>query len=88
MEQILFKWTGVEGINPTSRGANMDARRLAALEKFFGAAFVGEFGPNPSNVAAPFLEQSYRGLYEMLYAQLMAQTHLKRPLWCNYIHMG
>ena len=31
----------------------MDTRRLAALEKF-GAAFVGEFGSNPSNVVAPF----------------------------------
>jgi len=40
MEQILFKWTGSDGIDPVSRGPNIDARKLAVLEKFFGEAFV------------------------------------------------
>jgi hypothetical protein len=35
MEQILFKWTGSDGIDPASRGGNFDARKLAVLEKFF-----------------------------------------------------
>lgn len=77
MEQILFKWTGSEGIDPASRGGNIDARKLAVLEKFYGEVFDGTNGSNPNVNAAPLLNQSYNGLSEMFYAQLMAQTHLK-----------
>jgi Ca2+-binding RTX toxin-like protein len=78
MEQILFKWTGSDGIAPGSRGGSIvDARKLVVLEKFFGQNFSGTNGPNPHGFSAPFLKQSYQGLFEMFYAQLMAQTHLK-----------
>jgi Ca2+-binding RTX toxin-like protein len=77
MDQILFEWTGSDGINPTSRGSNIDARKLAVLEKFFGEAFVGVGGSNPNVNAAALLNQSYKGLFEMFYAGLMSQTHLK-----------
>lgn len=77
MEQILFKWTNSDTIDPNSRGANIDARRLAVLEKFFGQAYTGTTGANPHTQAASLLKESYRGLSEMMYSQLMAQTHLK-----------
>jgi len=77
MDQILFKWTGSDGIDPGSRGENIDARKLAVLEDFFGEPFVGVDGPNPLISTAPLLKQSYQGLFEMFYAGLMAQTHLK-----------
>jgi len=32
LEQLLFKWTGSENIDPTSRGPNIDARKLNVLE--------------------------------------------------------
>jgi hypothetical protein len=77
MEQILFKWTGSEGIDPNSRGANIDARKLAVLEKFFGQPFVSQYGTNPIYESSILLKEAYRGLSEMFYSQLMAQTHLK-----------
>jgi len=77
MEQILFKWTGSEGIDPGSRGENIDARKLAVLGKFFGEDFVQSNNTNPNFLAAPWLNKSYRGIFEMFYAGLMAQTHLK-----------
>jgi Ca2+-binding RTX toxin-like protein len=77
MEQILFKWTGSDGIAADSRGANIDARKLATMEAFFGQAFVSQSGSNPLVGAAVFLNEAYRGLFEMTYAQLMSQTHLK-----------
>jgi Ca2+-binding RTX toxin-like protein/LysM repeat protein len=77
MNQIIFRWAGTEGIAINSRGTNMDARKLATLEKFFGQAFVGANGANPTSAAAIPLNESYCGLSEMFYAQLMAQTHLK-----------
>lgn len=76
-EQILFKWAGVDTINPASRGGLFDARKLAVLEKFLGQDFVGTSGANPIANAVPFLNQAYQGLFEMLYGELMMQTHLK-----------
>ncbi len=35
LEQILFKWTGSDGIDPASRGGGFDARKRSVLEKFY-----------------------------------------------------
>jgi len=76
MEQILFKWTGTDGIDPASRGPNIDARELAVLEKLYGQSFIGSSGPNPDyNTSIP-IKDSYREIFELMYADLMAQTHL------------
>ncbi|MFH1116114.1 MAG: calcium-binding protein [Pseudomonadota bacterium] len=76
MEQILFKWTGSEDVQPTSRGGNIDARKLTVLERFFGETWLGEGGPNPSPEDCIDLSESYRLLFELMYGQLMAITHL------------
>jgi len=76
MEKILFKWVGCDTVDPSSRGANIDARKLAVLEKFYGEGFVGTGGPNPIREAAVLLEQAYRSVFEMYYGQLMLQSHL------------
>ena len=77
MEQILFKWTGSEAVDPESRGGLFDARKLAVLETLFGRAYVGTTGENPHHAPAPYLERAYNGIFEMYYAQLMAQTHMR-----------
>ncbi len=72
MEQILFKWTGTETLDPSSRGQNIDARKLVALEHLLGRSFVGAEGTgNPNTLAAALLNQSYQGMFEMYYSQLM-----------------
>ncbi|MFC1834438.1 hypothetical protein ACFL2Q_06855 [Thermodesulfobacteriota bacterium] len=86
MDDILFQWTDSENIDPTSRGEFMDARKLAVLESFFGQDFVGVAGPNPAEAAGALLHQSYHGLFELIYSQLMSQTHLKDlfdEVWCG-----
>jgi Ca2+-binding RTX toxin-like protein len=75
MEQIVFKWAGSDGVSPTSRGANIDARRLVAMEHLFGETWNN--GGNPGVNASNSLNQSFKGLIDTFYAQLMAQTHLK-----------
>ena len=40
-EDILAHWAGVDSVDPKSRGDAFDARKLAVLEKFFGAEFQG-----------------------------------------------
>lgn len=77
LDQMLFKWTGSDGIDPASRGGSIDARKLSVMEKFYGRDFTGVSGPNPNAQAAALLNQSYQGLSELFYAPLMAQTHFK-----------
>ena len=76
-ESLLQKWAGVEGVEPGSRGRQMDARQLAFLEQFFGEGFNGVDGPNPNNTAAPILKELYADLVRDMEAGLLAQTHLK-----------
>ena len=80
LEQILFHWSGSAALDPGSRGPVMDARQLAVLEAFSGEPFVGGWGPNPAEPARPLLLEAYSELREMVYAELMIQTHLK-PLY-------
>ena len=79
-EHVLFPWTVSDEIDPASRGPNIDARKLAVLEKVYSRPFVGVEGANPIPEAAVLLNQSYQGVADLLFVQLMAQSHLK-PLY-------
>jgi Ca2+-binding RTX toxin-like protein len=86
MDQILYKWTGSEEIDPASRGVDpysglitIDARKMAALEKFIGTGYVSDVGTGSmvNWFAGESLNHAYHFLSERFYGQLMAQTHLK-----------
>jgi Ca2+-binding RTX toxin-like protein len=72
---ILYKWAGVEGVDPTSRGPHIDARKLEFLEKFFGSEFLqnGTY-EDPYQNAAELLDQSWTLLFENIRAHLMLQA--------------
>ena len=72
-ENILARWAGVDSIDPKSRGDVFDARKLAVLEKFFGAEFQG----SPNTNSAPLLKSSYTKLFEVVYVSLISQAQLK-----------
>ena len=90
--QILYKWTGVENVDPLSRAATKiygnaigDARKLATLEAFIGEPYFGtwcwgERDPNPHGPASKILLRAFDELAGSIYSQLMAQTHFK-PLF-------
>jgi hypothetical protein len=92
LTDIIYRWTGVQDIDPASRAASMiygnvigDARKLEALEQFIGEEWFGVWcwgtrDPNPHGRAAPVLLQAWGELSELVYGQLMAQSHLK-PLF-------
>jgi trimeric autotransporter adhesin len=66
--QIIFKWTGADSANLSSRPAF-----LVALEKFYGTSL-----PLRSNeLVLPAWEETFRQIFEGYYGALMAQTHLK-----------
>ena len=85
--QIIYRWTGVQNVDPTSRASRMiygnaigDARKLEALEEFMGEEWVGIWcwgtrDPNPHGRAAPVLLQAWDELKAMVYGQLMSQSH-------------
>jgi Ca2+-binding RTX toxin-like protein len=80
MDQILYKWTNSDIVDPTSRGSNIDARQLSVLENMFGQNFTGLVTtsgstPNPNPTAADILKNSYADIKEYYYVRLMAQTH-------------
>ncbi|MDY0013412.1 MAG: putative Ig domain-containing protein [Rhodocyclaceae bacterium] len=87
--QIIYRWTGVQDVDPTSRASRMiygnaigDARKLEALEEFMGEEWVGVWcwgtrDPNPHGRAAPVLLKAWDELKALVYGQLIAQSHLK-----------
>ena len=76
--EILYKWTGVDGLDPASRGGLIDARQLGVLEKFMGTDFVGNNGANPNSNAAPLLQKAYDKLADRLYAMIASSSYLKK----------
>src|SRR5262249_22752051 len=54
IEEILFAWAGVEGVESSSRGPNVDAQHLEFLEAFFGESFHQDAGGVYGNNAFPF----------------------------------
>ncbi|MBF0097993.1 MAG: hypothetical protein HQM04_18240 [Magnetococcales bacterium] len=85
---IIYKWTGVEDVDPTSRAdteifGNVigDARKLAAMEAITGENWYSiQHSPNPRPEAARTLLRAYDQFAEYIYGLLTAQTHLK-PLY-------
>ena len=81
INEILYKWTGANQIEPDSRGSNIDAQQLYVLEKFMGENFIGVDGTgNPNNQACNLLNNAYAMLKNTIYAQLQSKTELK-PLY-------
>ena len=76
--QIIYKWANVEDIESDSRGVQMDARELTALEKFMGNEFKGVRNNGiPNSAAADLLESAFATLKSYIYAELTSQTALK-----------
>jgi len=75
LEQILYKWTNSDNVDPTSRG-DFDAQKLAVIESFMGEYFQNSATSIPDAEDISSLENIYNTLKEQVYAQLMRQSHL------------
>lgn len=77
IEQAMFRWAGVDGIDPASRGEFVDdARQLEFIEAYFGEAFVdrNEWGTNPGEVQANGIRDLWEGdLFAGLVANVLTQ---------------
>ena len=73
LEDILFTWAGVENVNPTLRGNQFDARKVAFLEVITGEKFNNtNLNSLPEKRAA--LQKEYQEYYDFSLARLMIQT--------------
>lgn len=77
IESILYRWAGVETIDPASRGQNVDAQHLAVLEAYLAADFVQYGGPDPFTRAGSALETAWDTLYYEVAARLLIQGPLE-----------
>lgn len=72
---ILFRWAGVDGTDPASRGAYVDARELAFLEAILGQGYQqGGSSANPGPAPSDILNEAFDMAENTLSARLMAQT--------------
>jgi hypothetical protein len=78
-EQLLLQWAGVDGVDPASRGPNVDAQHLAFLEAFFGDTYreiVGnaEQRTYPSTLQlGAVIESDFRQLEKMFELSFLSQ---------------
>ena len=74
IEQILFRWAKVDGVNPTSRGEYFDARKLGFLEKFLQQNLDINFR---SVQQALFVQQAWDIIVEAVSARLLVQGAMR-----------
>jgi Ca2+-binding RTX toxin-like protein len=79
-EQIIYRWAGVEGVSPTSRGTLFDGRKLAALEAFLGTEFFVQGSGNPNAQAVGNLARAWENLFDGMFARLLLAGPLKEAL--------
>ncbi len=77
-QAILFRWAGVEAIDPASRGDYLDARKLEFLEKMFDKEFLqGGWLADPGVGAAAYLDKSFEQAHYLIAGRLLAQVLAK-----------
>jgi hypothetical protein len=79
-EAILLRWHGADEIDPQSRGDNIDARWLTALEGMYGEPWHVNFNPaatDPNANAGALLAEAWRDYKSDMLVRLLAQSPLK-----------
>ncbi|MEZ0081511.1 Ca2+-binding RTX toxin-like protein [Bradyrhizobium japonicum] len=76
IEEILFKWAGVDVVDPASRGYNIDGQHLEFLEHLVGTEFYQtySYSSNPQPTAAGLLEGAYEAAFRMFSTHLLLQV--------------
>ncbi|MBK1811053.1 hypothetical protein JHL18_10475, partial [Clostridium sp. YIM B02505] len=76
MTEIIYRWAGCFTIDPGSRGTNIDARKLVAIEMFTGQKFIGVDGVNPNAASAPILNNIFEDLSNNFSKSMIEQSFL------------
>jgi Ca2+-binding RTX toxin-like protein len=76
LDELIYRWTGSNQIDPASRGSYIDARRLVTLEKLTGSDYRQSWNygsPNPLEQAALKLIAEFNDFAEYVSASLLAE---------------
>jgi autotransporter passenger strand-loop-strand repeat protein len=75
LQQVLYSWTGVGSIDPTTNGAYFDAQKLGVLEGFLGIPFAawGVFSSPVFSDQTTALSASYASLFDGIEARFLVQ---------------
>jgi Ca2+-binding RTX toxin-like protein len=73
---ILYQWAGVESVDPTSRGPNVDAQDLESLEHLFGFNFIqaSSGSPDPQQDASSNIEAAWQSVLNTFTADILVQV--------------
>ena len=75
LEEIIYQWTGSIGVAANSRGSSIDARKLVALEKLTGEAFLQNgSSPNPGPGASALLNEEFEKFASYVEGVIKLQT--------------
>ena len=74
-DQILFRWTGADTVEPGSRGTYVDARHLHVLEAFLDHPFTPVWTGHPGIAAGTELE----GTWDQLRGEILARLLIQAP---------
>lgn len=74
VKSMMFRWAGVDGVSPTSRGQFIDARELEFIEEFMGQDYLqrGHFS-DPASLAAEALKEAFYIAQNHVAARLMIE---------------
>ncbi|WP_198386371.1 calcium-binding protein, partial [Burkholderia ubonensis] len=78
---ILYRWAGVDGVAPSSRGGYIDARKLEFVERYLGRPFnTANDGTLPGFRAASKLNQAWTRVFDASVARLALQSNIGSTL--------
>ncbi|MDA0967555.1 MAG: M10 family metallopeptidase C-terminal domain-containing protein [Proteobacteria bacterium] len=82
---FLYRWAGVDGVDPASRGGVDDARKLEFLEEFTGTDFFSNSsGSNPLIGAWQFVNTAFNTVSETLGNRILSQGTFGELLDSSY----
>ncbi len=91
IDPILYRWAGVQNVDPTGRGPYMDGRQLAVLEALLGRAYFqyggGTYGPT-INDPGPFASGKLLALYDKVKSQINATLELQTIFLADLDSLG
>ncbi|MEM9061489.1 MAG: calcium-binding protein [Pseudomonadota bacterium] len=79
-EDVLYAWTGVQDVDPLSRGDYMDARKIGVLEALYGRGFEAAGATNPGPQQAEALTALYQDALDSMAARVWVQTPVSAAL--------
>ncbi len=74
LRDAMFRWAGVEDVDPDSRGNYVDARELAFIEEFTDRDFLQRGHPNPAPEASRTLTNAFETIYHSVLVRILTQS--------------